>query len=171
MVWCIVTSETYYVEYELTHLFLQNRSWQPGIFCTLVKNMKVQNLVWSGEDFYWLYYYFLFCENDKHCILTRVFGVFQSLIRWLPESLRPEQVNVVLTGKDEPNVGLVNVMSYELLVKKSKEIQTFGYQVIIVVSQWKQLNVLFSDWSFFVWILLPYNLPLVSLVLCLIAAV
>ena len=57
----------------------------------------------------------------------------QSLIRWLP-SLKPEQVNVVLTGKDSPNIGLVNVISYDLLVKKIREIQKVGYKVVIVVS-------------------------------------
>jgi SWI/SNF-related matrix-associated actin-dependent regulator 1 of chromatin subfamily A len=55
------------------------------------------------------------------------------LIRWLP-SIRPEQVNVVLTGKDEPSIGLVNVISYDLLTKKIKEIQKVGYKVIIAVS-------------------------------------
>ncbi|CAB4035184.1 SWI SNF-related matrix-associated actin-dependent regulator of chromatin subfamily A 1, partial [Paramuricea clavata] len=54
----------------------------------------------------------------------------RALIRWLP-SVRPEQVNVVLTGKDEPSIGLVNVISYDLLTKKIKEIQKVGYKVII----------------------------------------
>ena len=59
--------------------------------------------------------------------------ILQSLIRWLP-SLKPEQVNVVLTGKDSPNIGRVNVISYDLLVKKIREIQKVGYKVVIVVS-------------------------------------
>ncbi len=43
-------------------------------------------------------------------------------------------MNVVLTGKDSPNVGLVNVLSYDLLVKKIRDVQKVGYKVIIVVS-------------------------------------
>ena len=55
----------------------------------------------------------------------------RSLTRWLP-SVKPQQVNVVLTGKDSPNAGLVNVISYDLLVKKIREIQKVGYKVVIV---------------------------------------
>ena len=55
----------------------------------------------------------------------------RSLFRWLP-SVKPQQVNVVFTGKDSPNVGLVNVISYDLLVKKIREIQKVGYKVVIV---------------------------------------
>lgn len=40
----------------------------------------------------------------------------------------------MLTGKDQPNAGLVNVVSYDILVKQSKEILRLGYKVIIVVS-------------------------------------
>ena len=64
----------------------------------------------------------------------KIIAFFQALIRWLP-SIRSQQVNVVLTGKDEPNTGLVNIISYDLLVKKIWEVKKVDYQVIIAVSK------------------------------------
>ena len=43
-------------------------------------------------------------------------------------------MNVVFTGKDNPNIGLVNIISYDLMAKKIKEIQKVGYKVVISVS-------------------------------------
>lgn len=63
----------------------------------------------------------------------RLLYFFQALVRWLP-SLQPEQVNVVFTGKDNPNIGLVNIISYDLMAKKVNEIQKVRYNVVIVVS-------------------------------------
>ncbi|XP_028394418.1 SWI/SNF-related matrix-associated actin-dependent regulator of chromatin subfamily A-like protein 1 [Dendronephthya gigantea] len=54
----------------------------------------------------------------------------RAFLRWLP-SVRPDLINVVLTGKDPPNAGLVNVVSYDILVKQIKEIQNQRYKVII----------------------------------------
>lgn len=55
----------------------------------------------------------------------------RAIVRWIT-SLDADLVNVVFTGKDEVNAGLVNIISYDLLVKKIKSVETMDYKVIIV---------------------------------------
>ena len=49
-------------------------------------------------------------------------------------SLDPQYVNVILTGKDNPTAGLINIISYDLLSKQIKALVQKGFRVIISVS-------------------------------------
>ncbi|XP_067021741.1 SWI/SNF-related matrix-associated actin-dependent regulator of chromatin subfamily A-like protein 1 isoform X1 [Acropora muricata] len=61
----------------------------------------------------------------------------QAFIRWLP-SVDPEYINVILTGKDSPTAGLINIISYDLLSK------------CIDVVKKKQFGVVIADESHFI---------------------
>lgn len=54
----------------------------------------------------------------------------QAFLRWLP-SLSPDRVNVVVTGKDRLTAGLVNIVSFDLLSKLEKQLQT-PFKVVII---------------------------------------
>ncbi|KAL9967490.1 hypothetical protein ACROYT_G025722 [Oculina patagonica] len=54
----------------------------------------------------------------------------QAFIKWLP-SVDPEYINVVLTGKDNPTAGLINIISYDLLSKCMEDIKKKQFRVII----------------------------------------
>nr|KAG5689297.1 hypothetical protein BaRGS_033089 [Batillaria attramentaria] len=51
--------------------------------------------------------------------------------RWLP-SLDPDKVQVAVTGRDNPASGLVNIISYDLLSRKAKQLTAAKFQVIIM---------------------------------------
>lgn len=55
----------------------------------------------------------------------------EAFIKWLP-SVDPEDINVVLTGKDNPTAGLINVISYDLMSKCVEELKKKQFRVIIV---------------------------------------
>jgi SWI/SNF-related matrix-associated actin-dependent regulator 1 of chromatin subfamily A len=57
----------------------------------------------------------------------------QAIIRWLP-SVDPQYINVVLTGKDKPTSGLVNIISYDLLSKYAEQLKTKPPRVVIAVN-------------------------------------
>ena len=46
----------------------------------------------------------------------------------------PEDINVVLTGKDSPTAGLINIISYDLLSKCMDDLKRKQFRVIIAVS-------------------------------------
>ncbi|XP_007934011.1 SWI/SNF-related matrix-associated actin-dependent regulator of chromatin subfamily A-like protein 1 [Orycteropus afer afer] len=54
----------------------------------------------------------------------------QAFRRWLP-SLSPDQINVVVTGKDRLTAGLVNIVSFDLLSKLEKQLKT-PFKVVII---------------------------------------
>ncbi|XP_036277353.1 SWI/SNF-related matrix-associated actin-dependent regulator of chromatin subfamily A-like protein 1 isoform X1 [Pipistrellus kuhlii] len=54
----------------------------------------------------------------------------QAFLQWLP-SLKPEQINVVVTGKDRLTTGLVNIVSFDLLSKLEKQLKT-PFKVVII---------------------------------------
>ncbi|XP_011787690.1 PREDICTED: SWI/SNF-related matrix-associated actin-dependent regulator of chromatin subfamily A-like protein 1 [Colobus angolensis palliatus] len=54
----------------------------------------------------------------------------QAFLRWLP-SLRPDCINVVVTGKDRLTAGLINIVSFDLLSKLEKQLKT-PFKVVIV---------------------------------------
>ncbi|KAF6362206.1 SWI/SNF related, matrix associated, actin dependent regulator of chromatin, subfamily a like 1 [Rhinolophus ferrumequinum] len=54
----------------------------------------------------------------------------QAFLQWLP-SLSPDQINVVVTGKDRLTTGLVNIVSFDLLSKLEKQLKT-PFKVVIV---------------------------------------
>ena len=54
-------------------------------------------------------------------------------MKWLP-SVDPQFINVVLTGKDSPTAGLVNIISYDLLSKFMDDLKKKQFRVIIAVS-------------------------------------
>lgn len=54
-------------------------------------------------------------------------------MKWLP-SVDPEYINVVLTGKDSPTAGLINIISYDLMSKCIEELKKKQFRVIIAVS-------------------------------------
>ncbi|KAL2775057.1 SWI/SNF-related matrix-associated actin-dependent regulator of chromatin subfamily A-like protein 1, partial [Daubentonia madagascariensis] len=56
----------------------------------------------------------------------------QAFLRWLP-SLSPEDVNVVVTGKDHLRAGLVNIVSFDLLSKLEKQLKLkTPFKVVII---------------------------------------
>ncbi|KAK7473353.1 hypothetical protein BaRGS_00035401 [Batillaria attramentaria] len=55
----------------------------------------------------------------------------QQFKRWLP-SLDPDKVQVAVTGRDNPASGLVNIISYDLLSRKAKQLTAAKFQVIIM---------------------------------------
>nr|XP_012640635.1 SWI/SNF-related matrix-associated actin-dependent regulator of chromatin subfamily A-like protein 1 [Microcebus murinus]XP_012640637.1 SWI/SNF-related matrix-associated actin-dependent regulator of chromatin subfamily A-like protein 1 [Microcebus murinus] len=56
----------------------------------------------------------------------------QAFLRWLP-SLSPEDVNVVVTGKDQLRAGLVNIVSFDLLSKLEKQLKLkTPFKVVII---------------------------------------
>lgn len=69
----------------------------------------------------------------------------QAFLQWLP-SLRPEDTNVVVTGKDRLTAGLVNIVSFDLLSKLEKQVKTHFKVVIIVSDLAKSLSNL-SPWK------------------------
>lgn len=60
----------------------------------------------------------------------------QAFLQWLP-SLKPEQINVVVTGKDRLTTGLVNIVSFDLLSKLEKQLK-IPFKVVIIVSDWEK---------------------------------
>nr|DBA19612.1 TPA: hypothetical protein GDO54_015415 [Pyxicephalus adspersus] len=50
--------------------------------------------------------------------------------RWLP-SIRPDSINVIVTGRDSQSASLINIVSYDLLGKMDKHI-TANFKVIII---------------------------------------
>ena len=46
----------------------------------------------------------------------------------------PADINVVLTGKDDPTAGLINIISYDLMSKCVEELKKKQFRVIIAVS-------------------------------------
>ncbi|XP_008143408.2 SWI/SNF-related matrix-associated actin-dependent regulator of chromatin subfamily A-like protein 1 [Eptesicus fuscus] len=54
----------------------------------------------------------------------------QAFLQWLP-SLKPEHINVVVTGKDRLTTGLVNIVSFDLLSKLEKQLKT-PFKVVII---------------------------------------
>ena len=57
----------------------------------------------------------------------------QAFIKWLP-TVDPADINVVLTGKDNPTAGLINIISYDLMSKCVEELKKKQFRVIIAVS-------------------------------------
>ena len=57
----------------------------------------------------------------------------QAFIKWVP-SIDPQYINVVFRGKDSPTLGLINIISYDLLPKFTEEVKKKQFQVIIAVS-------------------------------------
>ncbi|KAJ8385096.1 hypothetical protein AAFF_G00193170 [Aldrovandia affinis] len=55
----------------------------------------------------------------------------QAFRRWLP-SLRPDDINVVVKGKDSLGSGQVNIVSYDLLSKMDKQQPTNPFNVLIM---------------------------------------
>lgn len=54
-------------------------------------------------------------------------------MKWLP-SVDPEYINVILTGKDSPTAGLINIISYDLMSKCIDVVKKKQFRVIIAVS-------------------------------------
>ncbi|XP_074857466.1 SWI/SNF-related matrix-associated actin-dependent regulator of chromatin subfamily A-like protein 1 isoform X2 [Carettochelys insculpta] len=54
----------------------------------------------------------------------------EAFCRWLP-SLSPENINVVLTGKDNLSAKLINIISFDLLSKMDKKLKD-TFQVVII---------------------------------------
>lgn len=54
----------------------------------------------------------------------------QAFIKWLP-SVDPQYINVILTGKDNPIAGLINIISYDLLSKCTDDLKKKQFRVII----------------------------------------
>ena len=48
-------------------------------------------------------------------------------------SLEDNVINVVHTGKDDPTVGLVNILSYDLLPKHLETLRRKHFRVVIAV--------------------------------------
>ena len=46
----------------------------------------------------------------------------------------PEYINVILTGKDSPTAGLINIISYDLMSKCIDVVKKKQFRVIIAVS-------------------------------------
>ena len=57
----------------------------------------------------------------------------QHLIKWVP-SLDPQQINVVVTGKESCTSGLVNIVSYDLMVRQKDVLLGQSFRVVIMVS-------------------------------------
>ncbi|KAL3831573.1 hypothetical protein ACJMK2_023311 [Sinanodonta woodiana] len=55
----------------------------------------------------------------------------QQFRRWVP-SLDPQEISVAVTGKDSCTSTLVNIVSYDLMVKKVQELQDKHFQIIIM---------------------------------------
>lgn len=55
----------------------------------------------------------------------------QAFMKWLP-SVDPDHINVILTGKDSPTAGLINIISYDLLSKCVEDVKRKQFRVIIV---------------------------------------
>ncbi|XP_046902966.1 SWI/SNF-related matrix-associated actin-dependent regulator of chromatin subfamily A-like protein 1 isoform X2 [Hypomesus transpacificus] len=51
--------------------------------------------------------------------------------RWLP-SVKPDSINVVVTGKDNLHSGLVNIVSYDLLSRMDKQLLAKPFNVLIM---------------------------------------
>jgi len=59
--------------------------------------------------------------------------LLQAFHRWVP-SLSEDDVNVVLSAKNSATMGLVNIISYDLLVRMAKDVQEKRFMAIIAVS-------------------------------------
>ncbi len=58
----------------------------------------------------------------------------QHLLKWVPcSTLDPQDINVVVTGKDDVSYGKVTIISYDLMSKSSKRIFSRGYKIVIMV--------------------------------------
>ncbi|XP_030845914.1 SWI/SNF-related matrix-associated actin-dependent regulator of chromatin subfamily A-like protein 1 [Strongylocentrotus purpuratus] len=59
------------------------------------------------------------------------FSWAESFLKWIP-SLEEYEVNVVTSGRESVSCGLVNVISYDLMARKTKALQASGFKVIIM---------------------------------------
>ena len=66
--------------------------------------------------------------------------VFQQFLKWVP-SLDPQEINVVVTGKESCTSGLVNIVSYDIMVRKSEALLAKGFKVIIMVSVEESMQI------------------------------
>ena len=57
----------------------------------------------------------------------------QQIYEWVP-SIDPQSINVVVSGTDNCTAGLVNIISYDLMVKKKEVLGDKGHRVVIIVS-------------------------------------
>lgn len=71
--------------------------------------------------------------NALHKDFLFILFRLQAFIKWLP-TVDPADINVVLTGKDNPAAGLINIISYDLMSKCVEELKKKQFRVIIAVS-------------------------------------
>ena len=46
----------------------------------------------------------------------------------------PQEINVTRTGKDSCTVGLINILSYDMMNRRAKELIEMGFSTVIMVS-------------------------------------
>lgn len=71
--------------------------------------------------------------NALHKDFLFILFRLQAFIKWLP-TVDPADINVVLTGKDNPTAGLINIISYDLMSKCVEVLKKKQFRVIIAVS-------------------------------------
>ncbi|XP_023933415.1 SWI/SNF-related matrix-associated actin-dependent regulator of chromatin subfamily A-like protein 1 [Lingula anatina] len=59
------------------------------------------------------------------------FAWSEQLQRWIP-NLNPDDINVVVTGKDDVTAGKVVIVSYDMMTKKKNDLQHVGFKVAIL---------------------------------------
>eukprot|EP00920_Eleutheroschizon_duboscqi_P012094 GHVT01028981.1.p1 GENE.GHVT01028981.1~~GHVT01028981.1.p1 ORF type:complete len:364 (-),score=19.00 GHVT01028981.1:26-1093(-) len=52
-------------------------------------------------------------------------------LKWVP-SIDPQEINVMVSGKDKCTSGLINILSYDMLSKQQKQLQAANFDIIIV---------------------------------------
>lgn len=58
----------------------------------------------------------------------------KEFVRWDP-SLDISMINLVHTGKDDPTIGSVNILSYDLVPKHTNSLAEKRFKIVIAVSR------------------------------------
>lgn len=69
----------------------------------------------------------------QSCFLHFLSFLIKEFVMRIP-SLEDNVMNVVHTGKDDPTVGLVNILSYDLLPKHLETLRRKHFRIVIAVS-------------------------------------
>ena len=76
----------------------------------------------------------LFMFDATLQVSIMIYILLQAFKRWIP-SLTDDSINVILTTKGCGSFRLVNIISYDLLVKMNKEVQAKRFMAVIAVRE------------------------------------
>jgi hypothetical protein len=74
----------------------------------------------------------MLCSELLYLITEMAIFKLQQILEWLP-SVDPQDINMVLSSKDECTSGRITIVSYDLMVRCYKHLESGNHRIIIVV--------------------------------------